>query len=348
MVYLRQQTIKRSLEKFAKFPISTSFENGEPRLLLIAVDVQEGVPVVFDSYEKEDGIRKSVDGEHGELEFDAQLDSQSSSNKWENFERIIRYEDGIKSDFVLASCSVPVNYDYTRLNVEHPKLATGMLNHGTNMDKVGSDRSSQSSYSRSNYNCSSLRFFWDGGLLANTPLRETIIAHKYYWSKVRKMQHHDMLPLSIAIINLRPKRQEYVPYDYDGVVDRKNDIIYHDRTEFDEFVTVLVSDYQMLAKSLIKLAEDNGVSKESLQKILKQSAKTVINSSTGSKRLLYDDLLKTCLDVDFVARLERKNDTDSISNKTFDFSKSTIRHLIQQGYEETKEQMKGLLVRAKT
>ncbi|MBV9178732.1 MAG: patatin-like phospholipase family protein, partial [Nitrososphaeraceae archaeon] len=54
--------LKESLEKFAKFPISTSFENGEPRLLLIAVDVQEGVPVVFDSYEKEDGTRKSVDG----------------------------------------------------------------------------------------------------------------------------------------------------------------------------------------------------------------------------------------------------------------------------------------------
>ena len=33
--------LKESLEKFAKFPISTSFENDEPRLLLVAVDVQE-------------------------------------------------------------------------------------------------------------------------------------------------------------------------------------------------------------------------------------------------------------------------------------------------------------------
>jgi NTE family protein len=32
---------KESLEKFTKFSISTSFENNEPRLLLIAVDVQE-------------------------------------------------------------------------------------------------------------------------------------------------------------------------------------------------------------------------------------------------------------------------------------------------------------------
>ena len=41
----------------------------------------------------------------------------------EEFEHVIRYEDGIKSDFVLASCSVPVNYDYTRLNVETRTLA---------------------------------------------------------------------------------------------------------------------------------------------------------------------------------------------------------------------------------
>ena len=51
--------LKKSLEKFAKFPISTSFDNNEPRLLLVAVDVQELTPVLFDSYEKEDGTRKS-------------------------------------------------------------------------------------------------------------------------------------------------------------------------------------------------------------------------------------------------------------------------------------------------
>ena len=59
----------------------------------------------------------------------------------------------------------------------------------------------------------------------------------------------------------------------------------------------------------------------------------------------YDDLVKGRVDVDFVARLERKNDVHTISNKTFDFSKTTIRQLIQDGYEETKEQMKEVLAR---
>jgi hypothetical protein len=43
--------------------------------------------------------------------------------------------------------------------------------------------------------------------------------------------------------------------------------------------------------------------------------------------------------------LERKNDSHTISNKTFDFSKTTIRQLIQDGYKQAKEQMKGVEVR---
>jgi NTE family protein len=61
------KALKESLEKFARFPISTSFEDGEPRLLLVAVDVQEATPVVFDSYEKEDGTRKSEYGKYARV-----------------------------------------------------------------------------------------------------------------------------------------------------------------------------------------------------------------------------------------------------------------------------------------
>ena len=59
------EPLKRSLEKFAKFPIATSYQNNEPRLLLVSIDVQEGSTVVFDSYEKEDGTRKTEYGRYG-------------------------------------------------------------------------------------------------------------------------------------------------------------------------------------------------------------------------------------------------------------------------------------------
>jgi predicted acylesterase/phospholipase RssA len=322
--------LKESLEKFARFPISTSFENDEPRLLLVAVDVQEATPVVFDSYEKEDGTRKSEYGRYGRMKSDGSAKNPESN---EGFEHVIRYEDGIKADFVLASCSVPVNYDYTRLNVENRTLA--MEGQGDNKDIGDNNRPPSSNGSNS------LRFFWDGGLLANTPLRQTIVAHRHYWHRVRKL---DNIPrLKFGIINLHPAKQDYLPSDYDGVIDRKNDIIYHDRTEFDEFVAVLVSDYAILAKSLIKLAEDNGASKEALQKILNEKTKVVF-LATG-KQGRYDDLVKGRVDVDLVERLERKNDSHTISNKTFDFSKITIQQLIQDGYQETKEQMKEVLAK---
>jgi NTE family protein len=238
----------------------------------------------------------------------------------EGFEHVIRYEDGIKSDFVLASCSVPVNYDYTRLNVETRTITMDQHDDNTN---VGDKNNALSSDTRNE-----VRYFWDGGLLANTPLRQTILAYRYYWLRVRKVEG-DLPKLRFCIINLHPLKQEYLPSDYDGVVDRKNDIIYHDRTEFDENVAVLMSDFITLAQGLLKLAEVSGASKEALQKILDGKTKGV--GFDTRKQLRYEDLLKGKIDVDFVARLERKNDSHTISNKIFDFTKNTILQLIQDG-----------------
>ena len=250
---------------------------------------------------------------------------------------MIKYDDGIKADFVLASCSVPVNYDYTRLNVETRVLHDG--GQSNNEDTGGNNRPSSSS---PNSNIS-LRSFWDGGLLVNTPLRQTVLAHREYWHTVRKEEN---IPrLRYGIINLHPAKQEYLPSDYDGVVDRKNDIIFHDRTQFDENVAVLLSDFIRLAKSLIKLAKENGVNEDALQKIVNGETKAIY-LATG-KHWRFEDLLKANVDVDFVVRLDRKNDSHTISNKTFDFSKTTIQQLIQDGYQETKEQMKEVVARVR-
>lgn len=323
--------LKESLEKFAKFPISTSLEKSEPRLLLVTVDVQDATPVVFDSYEKEDGTRKSEYGRYGRIK----LDGSAKNQETEAFEHVIRYKDGITSDFVLASSSVPMNYDYTKLSVESRTLVV----EGQFDDTAAENCPSPASFSSSS---TSLRSFWDGGLLANTPLSQTYIAHIDYWRRVKKLE--DNLPsLRFSIINLHPAKQEYLPTDYDSVVDRKNDIIYHDRTEFDENIAVLMSDLVTLANSLIKLAKENGASKEELQKILTEKTKGIF-FSTG-KQGTYDDLVRGIVNLDFVARLERKNDSNTISNKTFDFSKTTVQGLIQDGYKETKEQFKEVIVK---
>jgi NTE family protein len=100
------EPLKRSLEKFAKFPIATSHEDNQPRLLLVSVDVADGVSVTFDSYAKPDGSRKTEYGKY--IEQDGKG----------GFEHIVRYDEGITSDHVMASGSLPINFDYASIEVE--------------------------------------------------------------------------------------------------------------------------------------------------------------------------------------------------------------------------------------
>jgi NTE family protein len=96
--------LKRSLERFAKFPMATTFDDKsslpQPRLLLVSVDVAEGTVVTFDSYETEDGSRKSQYGKY-----------IVRNAKEVRHKHIIRYNDGITSEHVIASASVPINYN---------------------------------------------------------------------------------------------------------------------------------------------------------------------------------------------------------------------------------------------
>jgi NTE family protein len=306
--------LKQSLEKFAKFPIATSYEKNEPRLLLVAVDVQEGSTVVFDSYEKVDGSRKSEYGRYG-MEY--------AHNGNEGFEHVIRYNNGIEVDYVLASGSVPVNYDYTKLMVE---------NYSNNNKIKSESEDKKKSQSRKTIN-KKARYFWDGGIIANTPLREAVMEHRRYWHYVRKSEP----PLLRAfIINVHPIKQEYLPANYDGVVDRKNDLTYHDRTLFDERMAIMITDYVNIIKNLIKLTEDTKIKKTLVDNILQQQALSR-NFMTG-KHFTYADLIQGMVSVDLVVRVERKNDIHTIANKTFDFSNTTIRQLIKDGYDEALDQ----------
>jgi len=87
------------------------------------------------------------------------------------------------------------------------------------------------------------------------------------------------------------------------------------------------------------------VSKEVIQKTLEEETNAVY-LATG-KRWRFEDLLSIAVDIEYVVRFQRKNDSHTISNKTFDFSKTTIQQLIQDGYQETKEQLEEVVARLK-
>jgi NTE family protein len=316
------EPLKKSLQKFAKFPISTSYQLNEPRLLLVSVDIQEGTAVVFDSYEKRGGTRKTEYGRYGP-EFAKGPDNE------EGYEHVISHNDGIEVDFVLASGSVPVNYEYTKLIVEDLNPKDGIKGEKEKDFQKGNRLATATK---------KVRYFWDGGIIANTPLREAVIEHRRYWHDVRKSE---VPRLRAFIVNVHPIQQESLPADYDALMDRKNDLTYHDRTLFDERMAILITDYVNIVNSFIKLAEDNKVDKNQINNILGQQTETR-NFSTG-KHFINSDLVEHMVIVEQVIRIERKNDSHTIANKIFDFSSTTIRQLIEDGYKETLDQETKIL-----
>src|SRR5215216_2702753 len=105
------QPLRESISKFAKFPIATDYDDDQPRLLLVSTDVQSGSSVTFDSYKKIDGSRKSTYGKDTNI---CQEDSERKRRK--GF--VIRYENGIELDHVMACVTTPLLFDYTTIEVE--------------------------------------------------------------------------------------------------------------------------------------------------------------------------------------------------------------------------------------
>jgi hypothetical protein len=162
--------------------------------------------------------------------------------------------------------------------------------------------------------------------------------HRRYWHYVRKSE----VPLLRAfIINVHPIKQEHLPTSYDGVLDRKNDLTYHDRTLFDERMALMITDYVNVINKLIKLANDNKIKKSLVDNIMQNQALSR-NFMTG-ERFKYADMIEDMVSVDLVVRVERKNDMNTIANKTFDFSDTTIHELIKNGYDEALDQASKIL-----
>ena len=117
-----------------------------------------------------------------------------------------------------------------------------------------------------------MRYFWDGGLMTNTPLMQLVLIHRYYWWKVRGLK--DTVPrLGICVINLHPKKQTEIPTDRDGVINRNNDITFSDRTDQEETLLLLASDYIDLIRELIKVAEESGVKEDIINNLLNQKTR---------------------------------------------------------------------------
>jgi NTE family protein len=140
--------------------------------------------------------------------------------------------------------------------------------------------------------------------LSNTPLRELIGEHKEYWESVLdpnklkrevltgEIQEQKVPDLEVYIANLWPTEEHDIPQDHDLAVDRKNDLLYHDKTKYDEKVAEFITDYIDLTKTLIKLAKQKGATEYEIRDILEQRGKSTFR--TGERRK-YVELLPAVL-----------------------------------------------------
>jgi len=304
------QPLRESLESFGKFPIATSFDQSQPRLLLVSVDVQEGAVVTFDSYPKDDqGTRR----ESGYGEF---VLPENNDPKKGHYRYTISYPSGIISDYAMASGSVPINYTYTNID-GIDKLKTLDNQGNVTFDKTP-------------------RYFWDGGILSNTPLRELIQSHKDYWFSVVGNENDDAVvpDLDVYIVDVWPTKEENIPWDHDAVMDRKEDLLLNDKTDYDEKTANIVSDYINLVEEFIDLAQRHKIQKSEINDILSKTTERSKHRSGYDRH--YRDLINGRFDVN-VKRIERKQNVElDIWSKMLDYSTDTIQQLIQDGYDDTK------------
>jgi NTE family protein len=297
--------LRKIIEKFAIFPIASSFEKGEPRLLVISVDAAEGTTVTFDSYENEQGRR--------ETEYGVSLLGKSV---------IIKYNEGIGIKHLMASSTLPEVYAYEE--IEGRKFWDGGLLSNTPIRELLEGH----------------KKFWEKRIgsqnLENSfkKIGSKVDDSNEYKKSQEQMQRIPDLELYIVNI-LNPKENDtniggdIVPQDFDGVKDRHIDIKLSDG--YDAKTDGLLTDYVNLIERLISLGDNDETIKEKINKILDEYTPRQFNTQQYKK---YIDILKDTFKIVKVVQIQRKDDSDSISGKIADFTSETISKLIQQGYED--------------
>jgi NTE family protein len=122
------------------------------------------------------------------------------------------------------------------------------------------------------------------------------LGHRKYWYEYLKREDHrekgetPRLPdLEVYIVNLHPSVVKNIPRDKDQIDDREQDILFHDRTNFDEQIAYPVSDYVDFAVELIDLAKLNDLA-DYVDTILNKAAKGFSRSRAESKK--YKDIIE--------------------------------------------------------
>jgi NTE family protein len=301
-----KQPLQRSIEKFVNFPIATSYERGEPRLLVVSTDAEGGTPVTFDSYEKD----KDLNGKEIRTTVYYGQSSQEKGNQNPIQQPIvIEYNDGINIQHVMASSSMPEFYDYEEIS-GHRFWDGGMLSNTPIRELIQAHKD-----------------FW-----------EYKIGSKELEDSILKEASLSVPDLEIYLVNLWHSNDNIAPSDPDGMTDRLRDILMHDQYYIKE--SILMTHYIDLIEKLIQLGVgmndkiDNTYElKKEVNKILQDYTSSIDIGAETPKKFL--DLIKSSFEITKLESIERRDNEDTISAKDGDFTSDTIDKLIKDGYEST-------------
>ena len=302
-----------SLLRFDNLPLAKVIEEYWRPLSSIATSRENREPrLLFVSTDLESGSTVTFDSYE-------KLDERGNKTRRTIFgedraKYVIDYPDGIEMKHLMTSMSSHLKYQYPTLMARDERNGRELVRH-----------------------------FWDGVYLSNTPLRELLQSYHDYWSYTEQI-HEGIPKLQVYIVNLYPTAEKRVPVAPDEILDRQYNILFNDKTRYDEKVAHLVSDYidlgkrmrDLAAKSIDSVQDKRGKNeaaalKQEFEEILNSPAKS--SSRDGGDRQ-YGDLLKGRFDVQ-VYRIEREADEKyDIYGKAFDFSAVTIAKLLQQGEQK--------------
>ena len=356
------------------YPIKTSFEMNQPRLLLVGVDVKDcSTAVTFDSYPSY-SITCDVCGQ--DFKENDSLVSHMKTNHIKGLVYPLKKSGGSSSSLstTLSDSDADVSKLRTIFESHDNRLwysvygdaATEEQKHVVCYDGIGEDQLMASClFPYSNYHptmydlvTKEKRTFWDGAFLSNTPLRELLQRHRDFWENYFKDNNIDWdefgletkeaegrkkpdkeLPkvpdLEIFIVNLYPS------------LETLDELIPSDRDKImDRMSDITFHDRTNYDEKVADTVTDYIDLSRELIVLAKQKGATedeikrILTMEGESKRRdirqkrKYGSLLEGRFRVK-VHRIQRQDDGDTIFGKASDFSYTTVKNLKKIGKEET-------------
>jgi NTE family protein len=167
------------------------------------------------------------------------------------------------------------------------------------------------------------KYLWDGALLSNTPLRETIFAS----------------PTSdkiVYLVNIFPRYQKELPQDIFEAWHRARDIIYCGKTDSNIHLSRIISRYLMLLKEMHELLTIMMTTRlnDNTRIVENHDKQQQLKTRFDKMEIEYNKLVSfRGAVIRKIIRIERQEKTPFLFEDA-DFSVSTIKKLITQGEED--------------